>query len=299
MKSPRGGIHERYRMAVETSNRGSVRCYTGPMNTKDTGFWVGIGVLAIVAIALLWYMATHPAPAQAPGTGQNAATVGANGTIHDDGQYYAIDATYPTTTTLATTAGTKADEAARAAMESFVNTQIATFKQQNIDTLTPDDIQVMQLGQDGRQYALDIAYTATSSPTIDSYVFTIYQDTMGAHPNGTYQTFNFDAATGDRLTISSIFLPNSGFLNRLSTMARASLPATIASEEQIDPSQVDMGMIADGTGPTIDNFSQFYVANGQLVIIFPPYQVGPYSLGTVLFPIPLSQVKNILEPEYR
>jgi hypothetical protein len=266
------------------------------MNTKNAGFWIGIAVLVVVAAALVWYMATHPAPVQAPGNGGSQAEAGA---IHDDEQYYTIDASYPTSTPLADTAGSQADLAAQAAMQGFVNTAIADFKQQSIDPLTPDDIAMMQLGQDGRKYALDIEYTATSSPVTTSYVFTIYQDTMGAHPNGTYQTFTFDNASGNQLTLADLFLPNSGFLQRLSSMARQTLPQTIANEEQADVSQVDGSMIDAGTEPTTDNFSNFYLTNGQLVIVFPPYQVGPYALGTVLFPIPLSQISDILKPAYR
>jgi hypothetical protein len=265
------------------------------MNNKNIGFWTGIVVLVVVAGVLVWYMASHPAPQPAgtSATGQNAP-----GSIHENQPYYTIDAVYPTATPLAKTAGATADANARATMQSFVESTIADFKNQNVDGLTEADAQTMGLGA-GRQYALDIEYVSTSTAKTTSYIFTIYQDTLGAHPNGDYQTFTFDNASGNQLTISGLFMSGSKFLNRLSMMARQSLPQTIANDEQTDASQVDTSMIDAGTEPVLDNFSEFYLANGQLVLIFPPYQVGPYALGTVLFPIPLSQIADILEPAYR
>jgi len=51
-------------------------------------------------------------------------------------------------------------------------------------------------------------------------------------------------------------------------------------------------MIADGTGPSADNFSQFQPLTGSdgrisaIRFVFPPYQVGPYSDGTQPVDVP-------------
>ncbi len=74
--------------------------------------------------------------------------------------------------------------------------------------------------------------------------------------------------------------------------------ATRLSGEDMDPAQLQESlrnasrMIADGTGPQADNFSQFQPLTddkGQITalrFVFPPYQVGPYSDGTQTADVP-------------
>jgi hypothetical protein len=65
------------------------------------------------------------------------------------------------------------------------------------------------------------------------------------------------------------------------------------------PENVDKDYIASGTLPIDDAFQNFAIDNDTLLMIFPPYQVGPYVYGTVTDPIPLSALKDIIDPEYR
>ncbi|WP_058196599.1 DUF3298 and DUF4163 domain-containing protein, partial [Xanthomonas translucens] len=63
-------------------------------------------------------------------------------------------------------------------------------------------------------------------------------------------------------------------------------------------------MIAEGTGPQAQNFSQFQPlvdAAGKIValrFVFPPYQVGPYSDGTQSVDVPASVLRGLVAPEY-
>ncbi|QEO26227.1 DUF3298 domain-containing protein [Xanthomonas translucens pv. undulosa] len=63
-------------------------------------------------------------------------------------------------------------------------------------------------------------------------------------------------------------------------------------------------MIAEGTGPQAQNFSQFQPlvdAAGKIValrFVFPPYQVGPYSDGTQSVDVPASVLRCLVAPEY-
>jgi len=54
-----------------------------------------------------------------------------------------------------------------------------------------------------------------------------------------------------------------------------------------------------GTTPDADNFQNWYVEGTTLVLLFPPYQVGPYSLGVVSVPIPLSELGTNLNPDFK
>nr|WP_231108310.1 DUF3298 and DUF4163 domain-containing protein [Xanthomonas translucens] len=63
-------------------------------------------------------------------------------------------------------------------------------------------------------------------------------------------------------------------------------------------------MIAEGTGPQAQNFSQFQPLvddAGKIValrFVFPPYQVGPYSDGTQSVDVPASVLRGLVAPEY-
>jgi len=74
--------------------------------------------------------------------------------------------------------------------------------------------------------------------------------------------------------------------------------ATRLSGDEMEPAQMQESlrnasrMIADGTGPSADNFSQFQPLTGYdgrisaIRFVFPPYQVGPYSAGTQTVDVP-------------
>lgn len=74
--------------------------------------------------------------------------------------------------------------------------------------------------------------------------------------------------------------------------------ATRLSGDELEPAQMQESlrnasrMIADGTGPSADNFSQFQPLTGSdgrisaIRFVFPPYQVGPYSDGTQTVDVP-------------
>ena len=63
-------------------------------------------------------------------------------------------------------------------------------------------------------------------------------------------------------------------------------------------------MIAEGTGPQAENFSQFQPlvdAAGKIValrFVFPPYQVGPYSDGAQSVDVPARVLRGLVALEY-
>ena len=52
-------------------------------------------------------------------------------------------------------------------------------------------------------------------------------------------------------------------------------------------------MLLSGTAPSEENFSTFYLTDAELVIVFSPYQVGPWAIGTQTLPIPLSELQGL------
>jgi len=265
--------------------------------------WIGVGVLAIIGVLIVWFVATHPAPVQAPTTQPPAgAATSTDQTITDHQPYYDVDAVYPGTTPLAGLPDS-ADVNAVALMKQWETDTIEKFKTESgVTTLTPQDVQMQNLGVDGRKYALGITYQGSVSARTVSYVFQVYEDTLGAHPNAFYHTFTFDTQTGQNLALKDLFVPNAPYLARLSAAAQADMPAVIAKAENVDLSEVDTsptGMLATGITPTEDNFANFALDGSDLVIIFQPYQIGPWALGTQTDRIPLSSLSDILKPDYQ
>lgn len=271
------------------------------MNNKHKAVWAA-GALIIVFLALvLWYMATHPAPTVvAPGTGTSTpAVVGEPVHVIDEGPYYEIDATYPSATPLGASAGLTADEQAVMLMRAFAVNSVSSFKENvDVESLTPQERRLFGL-DDGRKYAMDITYTLYESPETITYVYLIYQDTLGAHPNTYYRTFTFDRATGENLHMEDLFVPGAPYLERLSQRTRADLPAIMAAKGDISADQVDRDYINSGTLPIADAFGNFAIEGDALIVIFPPYQVGPYVYGRVDVPIPLADLRDILALQYR
>lgn len=272
------------------------------MNNKHKAVWAAAGLIVVFLVLVLWYMATHPAPtAVAPGTSTTTPRVVIGEPVHiiDSGEYYEIDAAYPGATPLSASAGLTADERAVMLMRTFAENSVTTFKENvDVESLTPVERELFGL-TDGRKYEMTIEYDLYESPNTITYVYLIYQDTLGAHPNTYYRTFTFDRATGENLHMEDLFVSGASYLERLSQRTRADLPPIMASKGDISPEQVDRDFINTGTLPITDAFGNFAIDGETLIVIFPPYQVGPYVYGRVDVPIPLTDLRDILALKYR
>lgn len=255
-------------------------------------------LLLLLASGALWYVLTRPAGNDMrnpfPTTSGEPAG-GAQGLLEDSGQYYEITGRYPSSTTLTATAGAKQGALAVGYMKTFVEQEAARFKDTNISELTAEDIKIQELGGD-RRYELDIEYTAYQSPVAVSYVYLMYANTMGAHPNTYYRTFVFDAKTGEGLHLDDIFSPTADYLGVLSVLSREKLAVQMEKAGGVAP---DREMLDAGTTPDADNFQNFYLEGPDLVLIFPPYQVAAYVYGAQEVRIPRAELGNALKAEYR
>ena len=139
---------------------------------------------------------------------------------------------------------------------------------------------------------LTINYEKKSGPRTLTYLFTSASYTGGAHGIEVPVTFTFDRTTGLQIELADLFTPSSNYLSRLSTIARAELPEMMG--DYANPE-----FITDGTESRLENFQTFYLEGDTLALLFPPYQVAPYVVGTVKLPIALSELSDILRPEYR
>jgi hypothetical protein len=177
-------------------------------------------------------------------------------------------------------------------MESWIKEREAEFLSNTNDML---DVQEQaRLKADGRKYAMGIEYKAYSSAKFVSYVYQIYEDTGGAHPNVYYATFTFDA-NGNKLELADLFKPGARYLDKLSELAYKDIliQAKARFESDLDETQIDW--IKNGTAPTLETLQFFYVDRNNLVLIFPPYQVAAYAAGVFESKIPLASLQDILK----
>lgn len=250
---------------------------------------VGSVILILALFGILWYGGSRLAPTAPVYTGE----------MSEDSQYYLIEAHYPASTPLRESAGEKANQAAVELLKADVEDGVRSFKEgTDPSQLSEEFIQEMRLGTE-RRYTLAITYEKASSPASISYIFTSYEDTFGAHPNTNFLTETFDLKTGKHLALKDLFVTSSKYLDAISTAARTQLPVQIANVTGIPLSEVDTASINTGTEPTDQHFQNFYLIEDALVILFPPYQIGPYSLGPQELSISRSELKNILKPSYQ
>ncbi len=181
-----------------------------------------------------------------------------------------------------------ASVAAGAIIEKALKDLVEQFKKDsNLATLTPEDIAVQGLGG-GRKYTFDAEYKTTTSPTLVSYLYTIYQDTLGAHPNAYFRTFVFDAQGTQVRAVTGLPHTNPNLLEELSLLV--SNDVTRQMRERTGQDDISGSIFAEGLAPNEENFQNFLVDGETLLIEIPPYQVAAYAVGSFEVRIPMKDI---------
>lgn len=141
-------------------------------------------------------------------------------------------------------------------------------------------------------YELDITYEQLQhTDSIISLVFTVYEFTGGAHGMTTTQTYTFDLQNNVVLTLDSLFIDTAAALEIISPIVQADISSKLGE-------MLDAQWLADGSGTNPANYQAFALDGDNLVFYFQPYQVAPYAAGTQTVSIPLSDLANVLKPEF-
>ncbi len=258
------------------------------------------GVLIVLGL-IAWGLSLIPHSAS-PVVSDTSPVLGGTATSTTDYEYvenapyYTIDIVYPRTTPVQ---DSQADLAARTDMEQAIAGDIAQFKQDgNFANLTPEDIQIQGLGPD-RKYSLSYDYKAYQGSTTVSYVFTVVEDTLGAHPNTFFRTFTF-SRQGTELSLADLFTSDSNYLTTLSKEAYDGIVAQLPDKVGSQPTPDMLDTVRIGTEPSPEALQFFYIdstsSGGELVLLFPPYQVAAYAAGSFEVHIPLKDLSSILKP---
>lgn len=131
---------------------------------------------------------------------------------------------------------------------------------------------------------ISVDYTVKRSGNTVSVIIKGYQDTGGAHPIPFIITLVF--TNGQLVTLDEYFtVPSTEYLARFQFIARKALIDKYGAES----------LFLEGLDPTPESWANWYVVDNAFVVIFSPYQVGPYVIGMPEVIIPFSQVQDILQ----
>lgn len=214
--------------------------------------------------------------------------------LNEIGTYYTVMVKEPQPIALTGHAGEKVREIILNTLDSVV----ADFKQENgLESLTEEDIRIQGLGEN-RKYVLGGEYDEYEGKNTTSYVYRIYTDTLGAHPNHFYLTFTFDQE-GNEVALKDIFIPNSEYFTRLSQEAytRVIEELGIVGEGEVYTEMTET--VRKGTAPSPEALQFYYLTETDLHLLFPPYQVAAYAAGSFDIAIPITNLRDILKPAYQ
>ena len=258
------------------------------MNFKQIA--VAIALLAVAAVVFGFWASNTPAPQAAQQTQHILAgtpTEAGPYKYAESTDYYTIEATYPARVPLN---GEGASQRAQLTLEQGLKDRIDEFKANVSEMLTPAE--QARLKEAGRTYAFSMEYKDFGSPKYVSYLYTVYVDTGGAHPNGYFKTFVFDDATGAQVQLADLFKSEINWLEELSLVVSNGVVAEMKKRSGQD--DVTGIIFAEGVSPKVENFENFYIDNDTFVVAIPPYQVAAYAMGSFEVRIPMSDLAGNL-----
>lgn len=138
---------------------------------------------------------------------------------------------------------------------------------------------------ENNKFLLKINFDSYEYQEYISYVFHIFVDTHGAHPNTYTWTISYNTKTNEIVDMKNLVEKNKELLNLLSEYSLEKL-------KQNDKIKEDntLDMLLDGTKPNIDNFSKFAFDKDGLKIFFQRYDVAPYYLGEFEITVPYDKI---------
>jgi len=134
--------------------------------------------------------------------------------------------------------------------------------------------------------SLDLRYTLISQiGDLWSFKFDFWFYSSGAaHPGLNSMTLNYDLAQARELTLSDLFLPNSNYLKVISDYC-----INVLKQQPYADS-----FFLDGANPTPENYRNWNITPGGLLITFDEYQVAPYAAGPQQVTVPYSELTAVI-----
>lgn len=172
-----------------------------------------------------------------------------------------------------------------------IATDIQTgFKKEIADIVLDPNFPKSGMGMDYQAYTL--------SPQIISLTINASPYSAGAaHPNHVTTSFTYDIDTKKEVTFVDLFNTKTKYLERLSSLTITQL--IDESKKKGTYYEAEEQMIREGAAPKAENFANFAIQAGSLVLIFDPYQVGPYAEGVQSVTLSEAELTDVLSNEGR
>ncbi|MDR9748538.1 DUF3298 and DUF4163 domain-containing protein [Paenibacillus taichungensis] len=127
--------------------------------------------------------------------------------------------------------------------------------------------------------------TAKTKYASDKKLSVVYEDSLysgGAHSNEIATTYNFDLKTGKQLFLNNVTENNQ---QKYNLMNEVEAGLKVSKEAYSDLFH----------NFPLTNKSSFYFYNDGVVIVFNPYEVGPYAAGFIEVKVPLKKINAVSE----
>lgn len=137
---------------------------------------------------------------------------------------------------------------------------------------------------------------AYASENILSISLTIFIYSSGAaHGNFIFETLNFDTRdTLIKIRLDDLFKVDCNYLERISELTIQQLCREHWEKTGEDADDNTIECFRNGASPNAANFENFLITDKGLTFLFPPYQVGPYAMGSWTVEIPYFELRDLL-----
>jgi hypothetical protein len=259
------------------------------MHTKQILSIVGlVVVLGLIAWGISLFGHANPAPIKESEVHILSGVATSSGLEYSESHpYYTVDLVYPET----------GNQQEQTAIEQMLKQELDDFSKNVADS----DPAIQPSLAEGYKLSLSTQFQRFSGAgNTTSYLFTLNEDTGGAHPNYSFRTFVFDS-TGKELSLSDLFQsatsnPHADYLNQIAGIATVDVTEQMRTRLGGDPAG---SIFTDGLAPSNENYQDWVLDGNSLHFYFPPYQVAAYAAGDFDVTIPLSKLSGILKPEFR
>jgi hypothetical protein len=169
-------------------------------------------------------------------------------------------------------------------VNNFLQEQKDQFENLKKDQIANDEIR-------GKN-SLYIEYVSSQyNNEIISLKFNISQYILGmAHPNNFVVTKNYSFVNLKEIDLKDLFV-DENYLKTISQITYDQLMSNLDKEME--------EFVKEGTNPQESNFANFVLDENNLTFVFSSGQVAPYALGEQEVAIDLSQLKNLLQDEFK
>ena len=196
------------------------------------------------------------------------------------------------------------EEPLAAAMHAFGNKQKQTFLDVFTEMETPHDLAT---------YPWPLVVKFNEASRGSDYVSVLARGdafTGGAHGNPILASFNYVPSARKLVALADLLADPRKSLATLARHVRKRLLASRAGEDTPDvspplPPNIDPNWLRDGSAPKEENYDVFVFEDGPggrasgIAVIFPQYQVAPYSQGPETVHVAAAVLRPLLKREYR